>query len=76
MDASANNELASMKRELNSIISELEDIACGIQRDFTGVGEDRCAGAINRVITQYKSVKRSLDRLDTKTVTSSFAKWR
>ena len=74
MNASARAELASIKRELNSIISELEDISRGVRRDFSGIGNEQCANCIDRVANQYRGVKRSLDNMDTSTVTPSYAK--
>lgn len=73
MDASARNELASIKRELNSIISELEDISRGVRNDFTGIGSDKCADCINSVINQYYYVRRKLNNIDMTTVTESYA---
>jgi hypothetical protein len=74
MNASARNELASIKRELNSIISELESISKGVRNDFTGIGNNKCADCIDRVLDQYYYVRRKLNNLDTTTVTESFAK--
>ncbi len=73
MDASARNELASIKRELNSVISELEEISAGVRNDFVGIGNERCADCINRVLNQYYVVRRKLNNLDTSTVTDSYA---
>ena len=73
MDASAKNELNSIKAELNSIIRELEDISRGVRRDFAGIGNDRCADCIDRVLNQYYQVRRKLNNLDTSTVKSGFA---
>lgn len=73
MDAKAKNELQSIKRELDSIIRELEDISDGVRRDFVGIGNDKCADCINRVLSQYYQVRRKLNNLDTSTVTDSFA---
>ena len=72
MDASARNELNDIKRELNSIIKELESISYGVRNDFVGIGNDRCADCINKVINQYYGVKRKLDNLDTKTLNPGF----
>lgn len=74
MDSGARNELNSIKRELNSIISELESISGGIRRDFVGIGNDKCADCIDRVLNQYYYVRRKLNNLDTSTVTESYAK--
>lgn len=74
MNASARAELASIKRELNAIISELDDISNGVRRDFAGIGNEQCANCIDKVTNQYRGVKRSLDNMDTSTVTESYAK--
>lgn len=73
MDASARNELTAIKRELNSIISELESISSGVRNDFTGIGSDKCADCINKVLNQYYYVRRKLNNLDTSTVTENYA---
>lgn len=65
MNASARNELNSIIRELNSIIAEMEDISRGIRADFKGIGENQCSNCIDRVITQYRNVRNSLNRIDT-----------
>ena len=74
MDASAKNELESIKRELTSIIRELESISSGVRSDFTGIGNDKCADCINRVINQYNYVSKKLKNIDTNTLTESFSK--
>lgn len=73
MNKSASNELASIKNELWSIIKELESISAGIRSDFVGIGNDKCANCIDKVISQYYSVQRKLNNLDTNTVTESYA---
>lgn len=73
MDAGAKNELASIKRELDSIIGELESISSGVRNDFVGIGSEKCADCINRVLNQYYYVRKKLNNLDTSTVTESYA---
>ena len=73
MDASARSELDAIKRELNLIIRELESISSGVRNDFTGIGNDKCADCINKVLGQYYYVRRKLNNLDTSTVTESYA---
>lgn len=68
------DELTSIRNELGSIISELENISAGIRREFTGIGNDRCAASIDKVVSQYYSAYRKLNNIDTNTVTESFAK--
>ena len=74
MDAGARNELYAIRDELSSIIAELNDISAGVRRDFRGIGNERCAECIDRVIEQYRVVARKLNNMDTKTVTASFEK--
>ena len=74
MDASASAELESIKRELRSIISELDSIAAGVRKDFVGIGNERCANSIESVANHYRGVLRKLQNMDTGTVTESFAK--
>ena len=73
MDGNARAELAAIKRELNSIISELDNIAIGIRRDFKGIGNEQCANCVGRAAEQYRWVKSKLDTMDTTTVTDSYA---
>ena len=72
MDASAREELNAIKKELNSIIAELESISFGVKNDFVGIGNDQCGKCIDKVISQYKYVKKKLDNLDTRTLTEAF----
>lgn len=65
MNTQAKNELYLIKQELQSIISELENISNGLVRDFYGIGEQQCAAAINKVVNNYFWVKRKLDNIDT-----------
>ena len=74
MDTDARAELASIKQELSSIITELDSIADGVRSDFVGIGNEQCASCIDRVADQYRYVKRKLDNMDTSTVTESYAK--
>jgi len=74
MDAKARSELASIKTELDSIIRELESISGGVRRDFVGIGNDKCADCIDRVLSQYYYVRRKLNNLDTSTVTETYAR--
>ena len=73
MDAAAKRELESIKKELNSIINELESISNGVRKDFIGIGNDKCADCIDKVVNQYYYVIRKLNNLDTSTVTESYA---
>lgn len=64
MDANAKYELYLIKRELSSIINELNDIAYGVRRDFTGIGNGRCATSISGSASHYRDVLRQLERMD------------
>jgi len=74
MDSKAKSELESIKRELNSIIKELESISDGVRSDFVGIGNEKCADCIDRVVSNYYTVRRKLNNLDTTTVTESYKK--
>ena len=73
MDANAQYELYLIQRELQGIINELNDIAYGVNRDFTNFGEEKCADCIRRVADKYSFVKRKLDNIDTNRVTDEYA---
>lgn len=73
MDAKARSELYAIKLELNAVIRELQDISSGLKKEFTGIGCEQCAACVDRVVSQYQAVKRKLDKLDTSTVTESWA---
>lgn len=64
------NELNSIKRELNSIAGQLDDIAYGVRTQFTGVGNDICAKIIAGVSGECRDTRRALDRIDTSTETT------
>lgn len=73
MDANSEYELYLIKRELQSIINELDDIAYDIRRDFSNIGEDQAAACVSRVAEKYRLAKRKLDNIDTKKVTDEYA---
>ena len=73
MDASAREELESIKWVLNSAISELESISASVRHDFKGIGSERCSEAIDIVINYYYQARNRLNNLDTSTVTDSYA---
>ena len=57
--------LSSCRRTLRSIISDLEDIRDGINRDFSGIGENYCVQSLNRIIDKYYDVLSDLNNVDT-----------
>ena len=73
MDANSEYELYLIKRELQNIINELDDIAYDIRRDFSNIGEDQAAACVSRVAEKYRLAKRKLDNIDTKKVTDEYA---
>ena len=56
--------LGSIRRELRLIIRELESIAAGISKDFSGIGNDVCARKIRDVIDECETAQYYLDRVD------------
>lgn len=73
MDANSQYELYLIKQELQSIINELDDVAKGIKKDFTNIGNEQCAACVTRVADKYRTAKRKLDNIDTSKVTEEFA---
>ena len=65
MAQNLNSEAQQIKRELRNIINELRDLANGIDRDFSGIGNDKCARKIRGVSDHYESnVLAKLNGLD------------
>ncbi len=73
MDANSEYELYLIKKELQSIIWELDDIANDIRRDFSNIGENQAASCVSRVADKYRVAKRKLDNIDTNKVTDEYA---
>ena len=73
MDSNSQYELYLIKRELQSIINELDDIAYGIRRNFSNIGEDQAASCVSRVADKYRIAIRKLDNIDTNKVTDEYA---
>lgn len=72
MNSTTKSELESIKRELQSIIYELEDISSGVRSNFKGIGTEHCADCIDVVIGQYYYVQRKLNNIDLKKIDNSF----
>ena len=56
--------LNECKREMRSIIAELQDIEWGVRRDFSNIGQDLCANCIDKIIGKYEYVSRELNKVD------------
>ena len=74
MDSGVRSELNSIIRELNAIITELEDISYGVRHNFKNIGNEKCADCIDKVLSNYYTVRKKLNNMDTSTVTESYAK--
>ena len=64
MDANAQYELYLIKKELQDIATELDNIANGVRRDFIGIGNDKCANSISSSVKHYRDVKAQLEKMD------------
>lgn len=64
MTKKGSRELREYRRELRSIIAELENLESGIRHDFKNVGNDKCADCIHSVIVKYRSALRTLNSVD------------
>ncbi|AST93441.1 hypothetical protein BC6307_20310 [Sutcliffiella cohnii] len=71
---SGQHELYAIKRELLSIIDEIDSIAAGINKDFVGIGNEKCTSSLNKIANNYRNVKYKLDRIDTSKLSEQFAK--
>lgn len=74
MTTQQKNELESIKRELQSMITELESISWGVKKDFSGIGSEQCGACLDTVLNRYYTARNKLNYLDTNTLTDSFAK--
>jgi hypothetical protein len=74
VNANAQQELYSIKQELNSIISELEDIEWGVRHDFKNIGNNICADRIKATLNDklYKA-RNALRNMDTSKVSEQFS---
>lgn len=68
MNAKGLSELYAIKQELQSVINEIESIASGINRDFEGIGNEKCASRLNKIADHYQYVRRKLNNIDTSKV--------
>ncbi len=57
-------QLREYRRELKSIIAELETIERHVRNDYKNVGNVECADCIKSVINKYKSALRTLNSVD------------
>ena len=56
-------KLQSCRTELQSIIAEMQKIEQGIRSEFRGVGQDKCADGVARMIAHYKRVLNTLNNV-------------
>lgn len=63
--------LSEGKREIRSIISELNDIEESVKRDFEGIGEDMCGNCLDKIANRYGEVITRLNRVNP----NRLAKW-
>lgn len=56
--------LNECRKELRSIISELQDIEWGVRRDFSGIGEQLCGNCIDKIADKYNNVLSRLNRVN------------
>ena len=56
--------LEECKREMRSIIREMQDIEGGVRRDFSNIGQNLFADSIDKIISKYEYVSRELNKVD------------
>lgn len=64
--------LDSIKRELQNIINELDSIAAGVKRDFSGIGNDKCSQSITAAANKLRSAKNSINNINTSRIAEEF----
>ena len=72
MDANAQYELYLIKKELQDIIDELNNISAGVKRDFSGIGNDKCAACVSATAQHYRGVKAKLNKMDLSALSDEF----
>ena len=60
MDAAGKKKLQTIKAELNAVIRELESLSGSVRSDFEGIGNDKCADAMEDVVKQCHTVRGKL----------------
>lgn len=65
MDAAGKKKLQTVKAELNAVIRELESLSGSVRSDFEGIGNDKCADAMEDVLKQCYTVRGKLNAIDT-----------
>ncbi|MBR5772458.1 MAG: hypothetical protein IKY00_04505 [Clostridia bacterium] len=68
MDYRSVYELYLIRKELDSIIKELDSISYGIRYGFKGIGNETCASAVQSVASDYRGVLRFLNNVDVNNV--------
>ena len=65
MGASEKAELYFVKKDLNKVIIEMDDIATSIKGDFEGIGEDKCANCVQSINSTFQRIKQKMNYIDT-----------
>ncbi len=73
MDIRVKRELEGIREELKKIAAELETVSGGVRRDFTGIGNERCATGIANTADRLRVAERKLAQMDTTLLTPEFA---
>ena len=55
--------LDACKKEMNSIVVELQNIEWGVRRDFLNIGQDLCGDCIGKIAGKYEYVSRELNKV-------------
>lgn len=74
MESMAKNELYSIRRDLDSVIQELEFLSTKIRNEFEGIGNYKCADCIDKSLENCNFARKKLYNLDTSTITEHFAR--
>ena len=64
MDANTKYELYLIKTELKKIIGDLYYISDCINRDFEGIGNEKCSNRIQKIAYQYETIEKKLNEME------------
>lgn len=60
----AKAEIADIRGQLNSLIKTMYNVADSVDKEFYGIGNEKCAQTIRKVAVNYESVLRVLNRIN------------
>lgn len=72
MNFDSQSELQSIIWELSSIINELDSISADVRKNFTNIGNNKCADTIDIVNENYRNALQKLYNVDVNDVIDDY----